>query len=759
MAQSYNKIDPLYKKYSSKVISALASTEFYEYFMSVMASAQNTFQFSNRRIEKTVDERWVKAVEAVMKPMQEIIDNPRNFIVSEEIISNIALVKKVEPDGIRHLAQHGNMIDEVTDTSVRPNKMMEKTKEDSWNTYENRFVYTLLEMTWDFVDKRYEALFSSMNEEYGAHLIMSSDARSYQEHITANVELRIQQDQDLLSTDKKNETIFSRIARLHRLLGIYRTSAFAKTVAKFGKIKPPLVRTNAIAKNPNFKACHKLWDFILTYRDVGYQINIFDQSRDIDANFQKDITHSIMFNYIILKNYLEANEDRAIDTSRKFKKKALKPKYIREIVEEIVKNYDLPDVEIRKVLIEEITKAQLMQEEEKERQRLVAEKEQEIREREKEEKKEAAKKARAEERERLRRQKEEEKAAARRERERLAAEARQKREQERLEGEEQAQLERYRAELKQMTLNRKAVLDERAKRNAAAAEELAEQTAEAEQRRIREETTRSAAAEKEKAKAAAEKKKAKAAAEKKKAKAAAEKEKAKAAAEKEKAKAAAEKAKAKAKSDAAKEEKKIPVAAATKEEIRPAAEEMPAQTAAEIAEEPLEVIMKAFAEKPAEVLVAEKPAEAVAELPLEAIMKEFADKPAEVPTEDPLEAILKEFAEKPEEVLTEVIVEDPAEDPLEAILKEFAEKPEKNPEKVLELRPEQEPASAEPVWKVESIIPLWERAYPAISEDETELMREEEPESVDEAELESDEEQRSGAVLRSLFGRVFRRGK
>jgi hypothetical protein len=59
----------------------------------------------------------------------------------------------------------------------------------------------------------------------------------------------------------------------------------------------------------------------------------------------------------------------------KQKKRKLKPKFIKEIIEELTEDYDLPDIEIRKVLIEELTKEQLMKEEEAERRRLVEEQE------------------------------------------------------------------------------------------------------------------------------------------------------------------------------------------------------------------------------------------------------------------------------------------------------------------------------------------------------------------------------------------------
>ncbi len=421
-------IDPVYKQYAARVIKYIASTEFYEYFMTMLGGGKNSLQFSNRKVEKTVDETWVTAIEAAMKPMEEIINNPRNFIIQEEIIVNVALAKRITPDTVQHLAQHGDMIDRFDEKEgVRPNRLMEKSKEDSWNTYENRFVYTLLEMTYEFVDKRYEAIFAAMNQEDGAFLKIHSESASYYESLSVNVDMRLRQQEDLLSSDKKNESIFSRIARLHRLLTTFRSTRFAKDVAKYGKIKPPLVRTNAIAKNPNFKACHKLWNFILAYKEVGYTINIYEQNPEIDDDFMMDIFHSVMFDYVILKNYLENPEDRELHPNKKIKRKQLKPKFITEIIEEIVNNYDLPDVEVRKILIEEITKAQLMKDHPEERRRLVEAKEKEMRQKRLEEERERARLQKEAEKERLRREREAEKERLRLEKERAEAEAREKR--------------------------------------------------------------------------------------------------------------------------------------------------------------------------------------------------------------------------------------------------------------------------------------------------------------------------------------------
>ena len=73
-------IDPIYQKFAKSVLRALGSTEFYEFFMDSVSRAENEFQFSNRKVIKTVDLEWVDAIEECLKAFQKIIASPRNII-------------------------------------------------------------------------------------------------------------------------------------------------------------------------------------------------------------------------------------------------------------------------------------------------------------------------------------------------------------------------------------------------------------------------------------------------------------------------------------------------------------------------------------------------------------------------------------------------------------------------------------------------------------------------------------------------------
>lgn len=433
--QSTTGIDPIYQKFMKSVVRSLGSTDFYEFFMDAISRADNQFQFSNRKMEKLIDLKWVDAIEEALEGMQNIVANPRNIIREDELIVNVAHVKKAGSDVVRHLAQHGSLVDQFEERTgeVRPNKLMQKIREDSTELYENRVAFTVIETAYHFVKIRHDALFESMGEEFGAKLKVNSDLETATEMLHVDSFVHIKKKDSALEIDEKNRDVFNRIDRMNRVLSSFMNSPFGQQMAKVNRVKGTLTKTNVLKKNPDYKKIVKLYEFLKMYNDVGYVIKITEQNPQIDEVMEQNIYHNILFQYIVLKGYLEDEADRALPTPAKQRKRKLKPKVIREIIEEFTDNYDLPDLEIRKVLIEELTKEQLMLEEAAERLRLVEEQE----------------KARKAEEERLRLEKEAEE-------ERLRKEREAEEERIRLEKEEEERLRRVREIEQEMEDRRRA---------------------------------------------------------------------------------------------------------------------------------------------------------------------------------------------------------------------------------------------------------------------------------------------------------------
>ena len=368
-------VDPVYRKFTRSVQRALSGDDFYRFFMESIANADNQIQFSNRREVKSVDPVWVENIEASMEAFQHIIAMPRQEFKEDELIVNVAYARRTGQDVVRHLASHAALVEDYNeeDGTVRPSRVLQKYREESLGLYENRLVFTALEQAYHFTKIRHDALFGAMGDQFGAKLKVTSNMESATELVHMDLFLHIRSTESMLETDEKNRDIFNRISRLYRLLGVFMSSPFAQQLAQFDRVKGAIHKTNILKRNPDYKAAVKLLEFLRSYDQVGYVIAVVEQNPTVSETFEKDIYHNILFNYLILKGYLEDEESRRLPVLRKPRQRKLKPKFIKQVIEELTEDYDLPDVEVRKILIEELTKEQLMQEEAAERRRLVEE--------------------------------------------------------------------------------------------------------------------------------------------------------------------------------------------------------------------------------------------------------------------------------------------------------------------------------------------------------------------------------------------------
>ena len=144
-----------YLKFKEKFIDEINSEEFYENFVNSLKNGENSLTSYQKYTNKVIDKEWVEAIESAIIPLDNIIRNPRRFIETYEEIVPIEQARKITEESIRHLAQHTNMIAKVEDDGmVTPNKILNIFKEETFATYENRFIYTLLINLQYFIDKR-----------------------------------------------------------------------------------------------------------------------------------------------------------------------------------------------------------------------------------------------------------------------------------------------------------------------------------------------------------------------------------------------------------------------------------------------------------------------------------------------------------------------------------------------------------------------------------------------------------------------------
>ena len=224
--------------------------------------------------------------------------------------------------------------------------------------YENRFVYHLIQRLFAFVDKRTDVIFWSTGDETCNTMCMESKIDDAYEEISYKVEMTVKNRQSFAENDNDNMDLFKRIDRVRRMSRTLRASSFCDIMNGCAKVKSPIQRTNLMMKDPDYRNCYKLWQFIESYDEVGYSIEEQDTALEFDEEYQTQMYINLITNYTIFKSLLESDPRKLTEIATK-KRKPVKPKFIKKIQEEIVDNCDIPDVEVRKVFIEEVTQAQL----------------------------------------------------------------------------------------------------------------------------------------------------------------------------------------------------------------------------------------------------------------------------------------------------------------------------------------------------------------------------------------------------------------
>ncbi|MBQ3183806.1 MAG: DUF2357 domain-containing protein [Clostridia bacterium] len=449
------QIDSVYDSYYENFVSMIESDEFYSYVMENIGAGTNKISFYQKKKDKKIDVRWIEQIENCIVELDTIIRNPRRFIVQEEEIVPIEKARRITNESVRHLAQHTNLIARVDGDRVTPNEILNVYREESFDIYENRFIYTLLGKVEEFVESRRKVLYGITDDEEVAELGMEGSFNNGSEDVTYKLEISATNKTSMIDMDTSRMSIFARIDRLSHIIREFRGSAFARSMRGSAPVRPPIMRTNVILKDPNFKKALVLWQFIETYHEVGYTIDVINEYRELEQQQVFAFYNTLALNYICLKKTADSSDE--VDLEHKKKRRQIKPKFVKNMIEEIVDDYDIYNTEIRRVYLDEIVKAAKKREKqdaqiaEAIKNALAAEKQAKLEAIRAE--KERIAREKAEEKARIARQKAREEAARKREAERIAKEK--KREADRI-AREKARIEKEKALEKERIAKQKA---------------------------------------------------------------------------------------------------------------------------------------------------------------------------------------------------------------------------------------------------------------------------------------------------------------
>jgi len=284
------EIDELVKKKKNKFLKSLESNM---YFKSTFSGDSLSFE-------------WLDQIEFTCPYLDIIVRNPKLTLIKEERVVNVEKSKKVTVESIKDLSRHTNYINKYDEEKnyVEPSKILNIFNEETYNIYENRFLYTLIKQVESFIFKREEEL---KNFKLNDTKLLEYSATTKTDYEKIDIELRINSESfpDEKTNPKFDEEIKvakARIKRIKDYIKSWNNSELFKELERvhITLVNPPIKKTNILLKNPNFQIAVRLWDYLQKYDMQEKNLIRPDMEQTGKNPLQDFIDHSFLIDYFVL---------------------------------------------------------------------------------------------------------------------------------------------------------------------------------------------------------------------------------------------------------------------------------------------------------------------------------------------------------------------------------------------------------------------------------------------------------------------------
>ena len=324
-----------------------------EYLNSINKDNANKFiasTSSNITVKRDIDARvsdtsWIDMVEECIPYLDNIIRNPRRFIVQEENIVPIEKAKVVTEESIRHLAQHTSMIQEVQeDGTVIPLKLLNVYREETVDLYENRFIKSLVDNLYTFVNNKLNESDQRSYAKVESTVSYSGLMKKKGEEVEINLQLKSKKDTEI-DASKDGHSLEERISHIKDIVSAFRGSTFIKSLKESSPVRSPIRKTNVILKEQNFIKALELWEYLeknnikpITSIDKRTEI-----VKDADIKTKYDLAFFI--------------DNDAIDMNAASNKSEFNSAIISKLVNDFVFTGDITEKEFKKLMEKEFKEA------------------------------------------------------------------------------------------------------------------------------------------------------------------------------------------------------------------------------------------------------------------------------------------------------------------------------------------------------------------------------------------------------------------
>ncbi len=314
------------RAYLRKIKTLLTqSASFYELLLS-LRQERNTYLAQKSRLEaKSIDPSFIDELEKGFDAIDAIIKNPRTFIKEDDVLVEAGRAKRISPRSISHLASHTQYVHNVDeDGNVTPEKLMVPESDIDYWIYENRFIMTLIKKCSVFIQKRLLFIKDHGETRDSEVLLLHTDHNVGEVKYEVDTRIKL----SCASTDsgkaKANEDLLIRLAKLRERVAYFASSPFMSAMKGAKEVANPIHPTNLLVKNPEYKKALALWKFIDSYKELGIEVSVKEDSKKFKDDYVETLCSLLAASIVTLEgNLVKDDEVKAKSTKKKIIPKVL----------------------------------------------------------------------------------------------------------------------------------------------------------------------------------------------------------------------------------------------------------------------------------------------------------------------------------------------------------------------------------------------------------------------------------------------------
>ena len=313
MAAKEVQLDDLtsyYKQVYELIDKKTAQDDYGSYLLSRVKGGKKVVFNKTLTEIRDFDLYFLDVIESVYPAIIKIMKDPKRTIRYEEEIVAVEKARKVNSTTVKHLSSHTHLIKEITEHGdVVPSKVLTTFTEDELGIYENRFIKSLVKRIEIFLERRYDVMKVSLDSFVTNKLNVSNEFLASGQQIKVSVDVEIKD--DLNENKEKSKEQFNRLLEIRKMIKGLKSTEFMRTLAKAKEVLPPIMKTNIIMHNPDFKMCYNLWLYLDKVDGIATNVESNEKSYKYSEILNNDMNKAGKL-ALLEKNVLLSQDIRAL---------------------------------------------------------------------------------------------------------------------------------------------------------------------------------------------------------------------------------------------------------------------------------------------------------------------------------------------------------------------------------------------------------------------------------------------------------------